>query len=756
MKKKIINGLLFAVAMVAATSSFVSCKDYEGDNYAEFQEKYAALQMAYDAQVKAMQDYVLTSKYESEVGKDYPTAKGVIKDRLQTLEDSIEAHQNYGNRLNVLEDSSEVYAQLIHENNIAIKKAQALAEDDSILIQKMILAWGKDLDEAVANAARVMTVTATVEADSAKWNAAYDSIVANSDDWNRALVLADSAWNYVRNTKKKDGKPFENLQDLTQYFEQADEALQSQIDSLKTDMNNILATLAKEVTGIEIQGTINPIYGTFAYPFGAQSNVLATYYGEIESSVTFPAGDGDPDQVMSWVGGTPAVLSSELEAIGAPSVTIPEGITMNEAIDNAGKLYVTVNPSNVDFTGKEFSLRSSNNNLSPVVLDSLKPCKDELKWGYQRRANSDNGFYVANAQIKKADVKDVALNFDFKSIGQQIKDIWNNWKDAKAADIAKLGMTILNGLQTDAPRLGVQAFWKDTTGWKRYVSKYDIAAVSAKPLGFDFLYNQNFSAPVVKFKNKLTAKERAYEKEIEALINIQIGLPKTAGNIVTEGDKVYLIVKKGDLGSIDPKQWTAVGTQLDGTPVQLPNGDYKMDISSLFDSINSSIAESTGNVKTKMQDILNKLINKQNKIFDKAISFASNPNRYIQPALIAESEALGFFYPSRIHTVPTQIKKGTKIKLYPTTMTAEVVSPAFKKYVAIVNAWDVNDMSKTTDAKQFNTGLNTIFDGSAYDAVSPIEYTVNAPAGTVLEFIYECLGYNGKIAGKKYYIEVYE
>ena len=41
MKKKIINGLLFAVALVAATSSFVSCKDYNGDNYAELQEKYA-------------------------------------------------------------------------------------------------------------------------------------------------------------------------------------------------------------------------------------------------------------------------------------------------------------------------------------------------------------------------------------------------------------------------------------------------------------------------------------------------------------------------------------------------------------------------------------------------------------------------------------------------------------------------------------------------------------------------------------------
>ena len=40
--------------------------------------------------------------------------------------------------------------------------------------------------------------------------------------------------------------------------------------------------------------------------------------------------------------------------------------------------------------------------------------------------------------------------------------------------------------------------------------------------------------------------------------------------------------------------------------------------------------------------------------------------------------------------------------------------------------------------------------------MTPFEYTIDAPAGTVLEFVYECLGYNGKVAGKKYYIEVSE
>lgn len=38
-----------------------------------------------------MQKYVLLSKYNSEVGENYPTAKGVIKDRLDALEAQIAA-----------------------------------------------------------------------------------------------------------------------------------------------------------------------------------------------------------------------------------------------------------------------------------------------------------------------------------------------------------------------------------------------------------------------------------------------------------------------------------------------------------------------------------------------------------------------------------------------------------------------------------------------------------------------------------------
>jgi hypothetical protein len=160
---------------------------------------------------------------------------------------------------------------------------------------------------------------------------------------------------------------------------------------------------------------------------------------------------------------------------------------------------------------------------------------------------------------------------------------------------------------------------------------------------------------------------------------------------------------------------------------------------------------------------LNKVIDVENKVFNKVISAAKAPGRFIQPALIARSAQLGYFYPSRIFSAPTLVKRGTKIQFYPTTLTAELVAPAYMKYVAVVGAWKSGNVNEDRGAKQYNDPqysngvLNNPFLGTDYNADKPFEFdTRDVPDVTVLEFIYEAVGYNGIVAGKKYYIEVYE
>jgi hypothetical protein len=307
--------------------------------------------------------------------------------------------------------------------------------------------------------------------------------------------------------------------------------LYDKIAALRADVDNILATLHKEVTGITIQGTYNPIFGSFAYPIDVQSNILATYYGEVinagELGYEFPAGDEFEDV---WANGKPAILDSELEAISPKNVyTVKDGIQMVEG-GYAGKLYLTVNPSNVDFEKASFTLRASDNTISKVQLSPLEASTEQLKWGYKRAAseNSPNGFYVANAKIDSKDVKDVTLSFNLKSIASDVQSIMQDWSKTSAADIAKLALKVVEGMKTDAPRLGVQYQWKDATStnpWKNYVSKYDLAAVSVKPMGFDFLNDADYSPAIVKFHNKLIAKEKAFEmeliNEIKGLINVK-------------------------------------------------------------------------------------------------------------------------------------------------------------------------------------------------------------------------------------------
>ena len=776
MKKKIINGLLFAVALVAATSSFVSCKDYNGDNYAELQEKYLTLQAAFEKQVDAMGNYVLLT--ESGWTRNELATK-TIKDRLAQLGIDVNNYTDtqIANLKTELQNwTNQKLADYVTQNELTIGLANTLNSangytDNQIAGLKEL--WGPQLQKAVA-AAEV------VEANSADWS-------NTTAEWNNVKGLVNKmleGYDKEQGGWKAGDEKFATIQDVIDYFYEADSQYSSEIAALKKDLDNLLATLQAQVTGIEIQATYNPIFGTFSYPIGVQSNILAAYYGEFDKDVYFPAGDLD-DGV--WANEVAAVLNSELQAIGAPEEKFDKGIQMVEGADNAGKLYVTVNPSDVVMDGKEFTLRASDNSVSKVALSPLETSTEQLKWGYNRAASA-NGFYVATAQIKKEDANDVALSFNLKGLASEIKDIMNNWSSVNASDIAKLALAVHDGMKVNVPRLGVQAQWKDELGWKNYVSKYDVAAFSVKPLGFDFLYDQDYSKGITKFKNKLIAKEKAaaqeFIQEIINMIQINFGLPTTGDNIFVDEatGKIYLripagsvtmsgtgtvAVAAGQLGTIDLTAYGAGTYQIPTTSQNLdasitagnPN-NIDMDITPLFDTIAGTIQQALANISGKASDTihkyLDKIINVENKIFGKLESVAKNPNRFIQPAMIGKCEQLGFFYPSRNYLAPTQVKRGQKIMLYPTTLTGEVVAPAYKKYVAVCGAWDVNDVTKTKDAKQFNTGLNTIFNGADYNMSKPIEYTVDAPAGTVLEFIYECLGYNGKVAGKKYYIEVYE
>jgi hypothetical protein len=772
MKKKIINGLLFAVALVAATSSFVSCKDYEGDNYAEFQEKYATLLEAYNAQVKAMQDYVLTARYNQEVGANYDVSKGTVKDRLDNLEKDTAAladriqktKEILEQRLKDLEKDTASLAARIQKNNELLGLLSNSVTSMGDTLNHFVFMWGDNLADAYKNAGKAKEIALSYDADTAAIN----------DAIKHAQEIADKAWEYVNKGQAvdKNGETKEDFQAWVKYFEAADNDLADDIDDLNDEVDDILERLGAleeaykaKVDGVIVQEVRNPIFGTYAYPVGLETNILAAYYGKVTDDIIFPAGDGE--EADYWVGTTPVATTDELRAIGIERKTYG-GTLFDEYDGNAGRIAMTINPTDIDVTGKNFALATFTGNISKVELSGLEPATEDLYFGH-RAAASNNGAYYTYAKIKKSDVEALSfsLNLNESGIKDQFKKIINDWKSTSASDIAKLGLGVFQVVDNAKTlKLGLQTTYKDPVkGWTSSYFDADIAAMSIRPLNFDSfdgLY-QKFSTPILKLRDKLTAKERSIAHEllndIVSVIKVEIGMPEGGENIEVDGDQIYMVIPANKVtisGSgnvtVDANKF---GTNIPANETKLPftveasNPDkIRLNITPLYNAIKKGIENSIDKIDEKAGETagkyLTKLTNAQNKFLNKIAAIVEDPSRYVQPALLAYSSDLkGYFYPSRDFWAPTQIKSNTTIKLYPTTLTGEVIVPAYKKYVAVLNG--------QTNVAPFNT----ILSGNEFNINKPMELKITAAPGTVLEIIYECLGYNGKVAGKKYYIEVY-
>jgi len=140
-------------------------------------------------------------------------------------------------------------------------------------------------------------------------------------------------------------------------------------------------------------------------------------------------------------------------------------------------------------------------------------------------------------------------------------------------------------------------------------------------------------------------------------------------------------------------------------------------------------------------------------VFNYAYKLVWNPNRFFQPALFA-SNSKSTLKLSSNYELPTQVEQGATIALFPTTMTTEIGVPAFKKYIAVTRVFDANGNEADAAALNAQENINQVLEGAAFNVSKPLYFTANAPAGYTIEILYEALGYNGKVAGKKFYIQV--
>jgi hypothetical protein len=335
--------------------------------------------------------------------------------------------------------------------------------------------------------------------------------------------------------------------------------------------------------------------------------MLIACYGKAASDIEFPVGYGlDPIDFADDI------------------LTLP---------GNAGKLYVTVNPSSVDFSGKILTLESTSGKQAPVELSPLAPSTQELFFGWTRGDNA-NAFYETTATIPAENLKDLAVNItkqDVLDLKDEVVALIQNRTKRSAVNLMKDLYDLYTRNMFSAYRL--KATWGE--GYNTF-SETKVAALALQPLSYSF-----------------DPKGAIEEKDLEKIEN-QIN----------------------------------EAFEIDGT---------------------------------SMESRINKFWDKFNTYVEKVLN---NVNYALQPCLLIQEG-------TKMSRADKHPYSG-EILLVPTSRTAEVFAPAFKKYLKV-----------TSDGE---TLLEDVYDGT----VLAVPFTVEA--GKTYEIEYQAVDFTGVVRVKNYTI----
>lgn len=473
------------------------------------------------------------------------------------------------------------------------------------------------------------------------------------------------------------------------------------------------------------------------------------------------------------------------------------------ALGNLGKLYLTVNPVSRDFTGVDFSLINSQGEVAPVALSSIKKSDDVLTFGWTRADapyTNTNILYEAEATLDPNNFSKVAPNIDLNEIKDAIKNVTSIEKLRDRNNIANLAQTLLDNMSGVLPAYAVQTKWTDSLGEHRVISDYGIAATAVKPLSFSFAkdlnvktvpgyeraysyidklinkfnlrfnFKGNIVAPTIKnidivpfdslnkkwFKQTVSidttivVANKTYSIDV---VGQEIVVKDVNGNVIgstitpnihkeinTEKQEIKIWVTR----TIDLE--TAVKELYDNITGPLADVNKMIDEISKFMSDVQSILDEVNTINAKIDgvknDIRTELVRVLNAVNSRLCNVINSTNKTLQPVLLT-STSKGTRLVSRASKYPTRVPAGT-ISLLPTTFTYEMLAPAYKKHVAVVQ---VNGSTEGVAAANTGKNLNKVFDGKT------VKCELNVESGKTYKIVFSAMDYSGKIVTRRYYIQ---
>ena len=603
MKKKIINGILLVAMLFAATSAFVSCKDTDADYKAETDAKYAQLEQklaALQSKVDGIKECNCADKIAAlQAAIDaikVPSLDGYLK--TADLPDAIKS---------ILSDyyTKQEVENLIKGINIPEGLSEAKVKE---LIEAALKDYAKksDIPEQQTPGLDEAAVKKLIEE-------ALKGVTPGLDEAAIKKLIDEALKNY---------KPV-TPEGLTK--EEIIEIIKETIEKTETDVTTVYLT---EVTSLSADQVINPMFNLNT-PFGVNTNILLAYFGDkARRDLYFPRGTEEP--------------------------LIYKGDYIIEGTGNAGKLYVTVNPSSVDFSGKTLKLMTTGGDEAPVQLTALEASNKNLMY----LTRGENAFYETYATIPQEKIAKAYISWepeDMQAFKDEIKTLLNSRNKKETVEMIK---TIYNlVVNNNVPAYRLQATWG---GGNYTYSTANIAAIAMKPLSYAFDLED----------------EAQYDGEAIT------ALEKFEGKVVV---------------------WAT------------ENENTQNKIWRFLDKFNIEAAKLLNNINWAIQPTL--LISTDTEI--------SHPDVYSNT------------------TAMTRYPAG-EIKFLPTSWSAEILAPAFKKYLAVV---ELDGVSIKAD-DPVNAGLmGKVIPGS----VKEIPFTIEE--GKTYKIQYSAVDYEGNIRTMYYVIK---
>ena len=580
------------------------------------------------------------------------------------------------------DNSEDVRTDLIAELAQQARDLKTAWQQDDAALNTAITAAYSSADAAVQQAAKEYTDAR--EAAVKEWVNGEGYL--KRTEFNDSLTNND-AFKAVVEKLNKAADDITGLQDKVNDPKKGIDAINNQLDEIKSQINTIVKALENLITGVTVNATSTNILGNSMLFPGLNVQFLGAIYGESLNNGTFPD-----------------VTAKELG--NAAQETYNQNDLLFNKEKAAGKIYFTVNPSNIDakkLAKVYLSLTNSQNDSTIIKLGKAVASKKTLTWGSTTRSNEVT-LWEADATLN--DEEDLvnklgqlapAEIFDLKSAAKHVENIL---KEAKAAAkeanrsnyastaktatkeiLKETAQTIADLAQAklpSMPALALRATWADTVGVRNVVSDYSIAATAYKPLDFfygkGFIAEQNISLDkidalaerIVKaFKNKLPNASK-YKVSKVAPFNfhsIEIEVTEVGG---TQKAK----------GTLDVQTLTDDANVMANTlnkDLDILNGALD-DIQNLINDV-KSYANRAYKFEDRVTDVLQRYLNRViNSVADNGLY------KVLQPIMLYQG-ANGI---NRFATGAT-VAANSEIDLIPTTVTNELLAPVYKKFVAVVD-----------------------------------------------------------------------